>query len=146
STLDPVIRIFDANGVQKFLINANGAGLPETQSNITLLTGGTYYIGVSSSGNVSYNPNDDSGATGGTSTGGYSLKATFTDLPATTQTLQLVSNDSTDSTKWTFLSYNGVSATSPIGVFEGIQTGPAGTSAAQVFNSLNTIPALAGNV
>src|SRR5262249_20462129 len=145
STLDPAIRIFNANGAQLQSMNGSGVGLPETL-NITLPTGGTYYIGVSSSGNVNYNPNDDSGATGGTTTGGYSLKATFTDLPATTQTLQLVSNDSTDSTKWTVLSYNGVSATVPVGGFQGIQIGSAGTQASDVFASLITIPALAGNV
>src|SRR5205823_2693518 len=34
SGLDPAIRIFNSNGVQILLVNANGAGLPETANNV----------------------------------------------------------------------------------------------------------------
>src|SRR5690606_21513346 len=55
--------------------DANGVGLAET---FTIdLTPGVYYLGVSSSGNVSYNPLTGDGRTGGTSTGSYTLTVNF---------------------------------------------------------------------
>ncbi|MDA1229485.1 MAG: DVUA0089 family protein, partial [Planctomycetota bacterium] len=69
---DVALRLFDSSGVQLTLQNAFGAGIAETLTSASLSTG-TYYLGVSSSGNVAYTPADGLGAAGGTTTGQYTL-------------------------------------------------------------------------
>ncbi|MCB9941387.1 MAG: pre-peptidase C-terminal domain-containing protein, partial [Planctomycetaceae bacterium] len=58
--LQPAIQLFDRQGR---LIRSASAGF-NTQASIdfTAVTGGTYYVGVSSSGNLGYNPNFDGSA------------------------------------------------------------------------------------
>lgn len=66
------LRFFDASGNQ--LDEANGtssSGYPTLSTG--QLAAGTYYLGVSSLGNDSYNITNGSGATGGSTTGDYSL-------------------------------------------------------------------------
>ena len=69
---DVALRLFNSSGTQVTMQNSGGAGVAETLS-FSLLAG-TYYLGVSSSGNVAYTPTNGAGATGGTTTGGYILK------------------------------------------------------------------------
>ncbi len=72
--LNAFARVFDANGNPIALGSAafNNNDLNPTPINL-LLSAGTYYIGVSSQGNQTYNPNNGSGATGGASMGSYRL-------------------------------------------------------------------------
>src|SRR4030095_12136510 len=44
------------------------------------LRAGTYYVGISSSGNTAYNPVTGVGVANGATTGAYSFQATFSDL------------------------------------------------------------------
>ena len=79
--MDDAIRIFDSAGVPVGIVtNAGGVGVIE---NVTTapLAAGTYYVGISSSGNVAYNPVNGNGVTNGTTTGAYAFQVTFNDLP-----------------------------------------------------------------
>jgi hypothetical protein len=81
STLNPALRLFNSSGTQLFLADLTGPGGTETIS--LSLAAGTYYLGVSSSGNAAYSPVDGSGAIGGSTTGTYSLSANFTNTVQT---------------------------------------------------------------
>lgn len=74
--LNPVLRLFDAQGNALAIINANGVGGSE-QLVYTAPAAGVYFVGVSSAGNIAYNIIDGSGATGGTTQGSYSLEISF---------------------------------------------------------------------
>ncbi len=76
--LDPVVRLFDAQGNQLAIVNVNGVGGSE-QLVYTATAAGVYFVGVSSAGNTAYNIIDGSGATGGTSQGSYSLDISFSE-------------------------------------------------------------------
>jgi hypothetical protein len=80
STLDTQIRIFDSTGTPLQAINSGAAGTADVASGVSLGKG-TYYVGVSSIGNSNYNAATGVGASGGTTTGSYSLQVTFSDLP-----------------------------------------------------------------
>lgn len=69
------LRLFDSNGNQIAIATGNSSGgYPTLTSNTNApLPSGTYYVGVSSAGNQSYNIADGSNATGGSSTGDYVL-------------------------------------------------------------------------
>ena len=65
------IRLFDSNKNEIGVIQGSYPTL--TTSTVTPLDAGTYYVGISSSGNVSYNITDGSGTTGGSAGGDYIL-------------------------------------------------------------------------
>lgn len=67
---DVVLRLFDAAGVQVSILNAGGVGVAETLN--MSLNPGTYYLGISTSGNNTYTPGVVS-ATAGATTGSYRL-------------------------------------------------------------------------
>ena len=85
STLNSYIRLFDAAGNQLDFNNDGGnAGPAPEQSTLdsylehTFATAGTYYLGVSASGNSTYNPLTGTGDVASGSTGTFTL--TLTDL------------------------------------------------------------------
>ncbi len=69
------LRLFNSSGGQiDAAVGTSSAGYPTiTTDTGSPLAVGTYYIGVSSAGNVAYNISDGSGATGGSTTGDYTL-------------------------------------------------------------------------
>ncbi|MFI5378015.1 MAG: S8 family serine peptidase [Tepidisphaerales bacterium] len=68
------IRLFDAQGNQITAATGTAGAYPTLTSDTNNpLAIGTYYIGISGSGNASYNINDGSGAAGGSTTGDYAL-------------------------------------------------------------------------
>ena len=67
---DVVLRLFDNTGTEVSLQNTGAAGVAETLS--MSLNSGTYYIGISTSGNNTYTPGVVS-ATAGSTTGSYRL-------------------------------------------------------------------------
>jgi len=97
TNFDPTLRLFDSAGTQ--LYSANGANgiYPSVASAIGQpLPLGTYYIGVSSLGNDTYDPNTGAGIGGGTGQGDYILHAAINNpdphgVPATGTTLDLAS-------------------------------------------------------
>ncbi len=82
--LDTYVRLFEANGTPVAampFVDSVGNGVADSVSGVALPRG-VYYVGVSSTGNINYDPNVESG-TGGTATGAYSIKVSFSDLSAT---------------------------------------------------------------
>jgi hypothetical protein len=77
STFDSYLRLFDKNGNQLAAnrdASAPGEGATsDSYLEYTFPTAGTYYIGVSSIGNVSYNALTGDGDNAGSTTGAYSL-------------------------------------------------------------------------
>ncbi len=69
---DLALRLFNSAGTQQGIRNTGGVGVAETLVS-GILGAGTYFLGVSSSGNVTYNPATGAGASGGTTTGAYKL-------------------------------------------------------------------------
>jgi len=69
---DLALRLFDSAGAELTVQNTGGAGADETLTS-AVLPAGTYYLGVSSSGNEAYTPATGAGATGGTTSGAYTL-------------------------------------------------------------------------
>jgi parallel beta-helix repeat protein len=67
---DVVLRLFDSTGTQVALVDAAGTGAAETLS--MSLNPGTYYLGISTSGNNTYTPGVVS-TTAGVTTGTYQL-------------------------------------------------------------------------
>jgi len=75
--LDAAIRVFNSAGVQVAISDPAGAGVdPSVTIDIdgTTLVAGDYYVGVSSTGNVAYNPVTGTGYAGGSDAGQYDLK------------------------------------------------------------------------
>src|SRR5262245_28844143 len=80
ASLDAVIRVFDSTGAPVGgVVNGGGAGAAEALST-AVLPAGTYYVGISSAANTAYNAATGTGAAGGTTTGSYALRVTFSDL------------------------------------------------------------------
>ena len=75
---DPAIRVFNDAGVEQALFN--GAGVGGTESSGITLPSGTFYVGVSSSGNVAYTPADGLGNSGGTTSGSYLIELDVNNL------------------------------------------------------------------
>ncbi len=72
------VRLFNSSGGQIGIeTGTSSAGYPTLTSTGSPLAAGTYYIGVSSAGNNSYNISNGSGATGGVTTGDYTLTLTL---------------------------------------------------------------------
>jgi subtilisin family serine protease len=67
------VRLFNSSGGQLTIATGTSASGYPTLTTANPLAVGTYYIGVSSAGNAAYNISDGSGATGGNTTGDYSL-------------------------------------------------------------------------
>jgi V8-like Glu-specific endopeptidase len=77
STANAYLRLFDADGVQVAAVD-DGVGPGETAGKLpyldyTFLTGGTYYVGISSFPNVAYDPESGDGDVAGGTTGAYSI-------------------------------------------------------------------------
>ena len=72
AALAPLLRLFDSVGNQVAVSPAAAPGTARTLS-LPAPGAGTYYLGVSSVGNASYNPSTGANATGGTTRGGYTL-------------------------------------------------------------------------
>ncbi|HAG81297.1 MAG TPA: hypothetical protein DCL61_09010, partial [Cyanobacteria bacterium UBA12227] len=87
SPLDSILRIFDSNGNQVAVSDDNTApGEPftfDSYLDFTAQQTGTYYVGVSSFANFSYNPNVAGSGTGG-STGNYNLQMNVLETPGDT--------------------------------------------------------------
>lgn len=71
STLDSVLRLFDASG-RELAINDNFNGL-DSRLQFFVPAGGRYYVGVSGFGNSAYNPAQVATGTPGGSTGVYNI-------------------------------------------------------------------------
>ena len=78
-SFNPVIRFFDASGNQLFSA-VTGVGSPAVISSQlgSPLPVGTYYVGVSSQGNLNYTPPNGTNAVAGTAQGDYGLTVTLT--------------------------------------------------------------------
>ena len=76
STLDSVVRVFDASGSQLGLSDTPGLGTLDTLA-VMVPAAGSYLVGISSSANTGYSPLDGSGAVGGTSSGSYHIALSF---------------------------------------------------------------------
>ncbi len=70
--LNTQLRLFNDAGVELNISDNGAAGAADTLTSLALAAG-TYYVGVSSSGNAGYNVLNGSGAAGGATTGGYRL-------------------------------------------------------------------------
>jgi hypothetical protein len=118
NTLDGALRIFSSVGTEIGVVtNATAAGGVETRT-INPLTIGTYYVGISSAGNVAYNPVTGAGATGGTTRGAYTLSVDFA-TPAPGLNVQQTS-------------FNDATANANLGIL-----GQAGLN---ISGSINTLP------
>ncbi|KAA5546992.1 tandem-95 repeat protein [Roseiconus nitratireducens] len=74
--LNVTIRLFDEAGNE--LARSTVASVGELEQLIAATpAAGVYYIGVSSSGNDDYDPNNTGSSSGGTTTGGYALEIRF---------------------------------------------------------------------
>jgi len=71
-TLNSALRLFDSTGTAVAFGNAGGLGAADT-INFNTALGGTFYLGVSNSANVSYNALTGTGTTAGGTTGTYQL-------------------------------------------------------------------------
>ncbi len=69
------LRVFDAAGRQ--LAFQENTGRLDTALTFDALTAGTFYVGVSSNGNYTYDPNATATGRGGLSAGSYTLTATL---------------------------------------------------------------------
>ncbi|MBL8763591.1 MAG: S8 family serine peptidase [Phycisphaerae bacterium] len=97
SSLDTIMRLFDAQGNQLLISNPDADSSSSVSLNV--LTAGTYFVGVSGGGNANYASNSGGSGTPAPATGAYSLSlnvvggisdnAVF--LPGTTATLGLAS-------------------------------------------------------
>lgn len=74
-------------------IDNDGEGVADDASGISF-PAGVYYIGVSSKNNINYDPNVNGTAQGGTATGAYSIKVSFTDAPAAVDDTPTFNNSS----------------------------------------------------
>lgn len=75
SFLDSVITVFDSN---KNVIARNDDYFGKDSFLELDLAQGTYYVGVTSKGNISYDPNVQNSGGGGLTEGGYDLRVNFT--------------------------------------------------------------------
>jgi len=75
ASFDPLLRVFNAAGTAitaGVTVTGSGAGVARTLS-FAAPAAGTYFVGVSSTGNGSYQPATGSGAAGGTTRGNYRI-------------------------------------------------------------------------
>lgn len=86
TTLDSYLRLFNASGTQ-LAANDNGAASGETLGKdsyfeYTFATAGTYYIGISAAGNITYNASNGNGDTASPTSGGYTIVVKEAAAPA----------------------------------------------------------------
>ena len=81
---DTVLRLFDAGGTQLGLDDNADATTTASYLRADLTAGTTYYLGVSGSGNSTYDPIAGTGTTDATTTGLYTLSVSAATLPAIT--------------------------------------------------------------
>ncbi len=74
SSLQAALRLFDSTGAALPAVVSSTGGDP--QLNFLVPLSGTYYVGVSSSGDVGYAPTSSGSGSGGSSTGFYALRVT----------------------------------------------------------------------
>jgi len=74
SSLEAALRLFDANGVSLPATDTSNGGDPELSCSVPVA--GTYFVGVSSSGDVAYDPTTGGNRINGSTTGLYSLSVT----------------------------------------------------------------------
>lgn len=72
------LRLFDSSGNQLDIATGTSSSGYPSIATTDPLAAGTYYLGVSSAGNNSYNITDGSNATGGSTTGNYTLTVGIT--------------------------------------------------------------------
>jgi hypothetical protein len=72
------LRAFSGSGQQ--LAFGENTGSADTTLTFDALAGGVYYVGVSSNGNYSYDPNTTNSGSGGLTTGPYTLKLTLSSI------------------------------------------------------------------
>ena len=95
TNFDPTLRLFDSTGTQLFSDNGATGNYPSISTPLGQpLATGTYYIGVSSLGNDTYDPTNGSGIGGGTGEGDYVLHAAINNpdphgVPAAGESLDL---------------------------------------------------------
>ena len=93
----PTLRLFDSLGNQLDISTNTGVGYPSIATSFGQpLATGTYYVGVSSSGNDTYNITNATGIGGGSSEGDYQLQVQLNDpdphgVPAAGTPLNLTS-------------------------------------------------------
>lgn len=97
TNFDPVLRFFDDTGTELYSDTGASGTYPSIATPIGQpLPTGTYYIGISSIGNQTYNPINGSNIAGGTGQGDYILHATINNpdphgVPAVGDVLNLTS-------------------------------------------------------
>ena len=74
SSLQAALRLFDSSGTELPATASSNGGDP--QLTFSVPGSGTYYVGVSSSGDVTYSPTSSGSGSHGTTTGLYSLSVT----------------------------------------------------------------------
>ena len=115
------VRLFDGTGTQvASAVGTSASGFPTlTAGTTTPLAVGTYYVGVSSAGNGSYAIADGSAATGGSTTGDYTLTLTLSNPDPNGVVQGAVAVDLTDpnyenpATKQVSNLFNGVLGSDP---------------------------------
>ncbi len=95
STLNTNLELFNSQD-QVIARNDDYYGT-DSYINLVNLPAGTYYVGVSASGNDNYNPNVPLSGTGGTSQGPYELRIGFAPSPAAPATVLVDGNLALDS-------------------------------------------------
>ncbi|MFK7736414.1 MAG: GEVED domain-containing protein [Pirellulaceae bacterium] len=118
SGLDSLLRVFDSVGNQLFINDDFGASTDSSLS-FTATEDGTYYIGVSGAGNVSYNPAVEGSSVAG-STGEYELTITVQKLlnPVVAgNRLQLEGSDRVGISAGSAISLQGLNGSNGLPVF-----------------------------
>ncbi len=87
STLDSYLRVFDSNG-QPFAFDDDSGSNRNALLAFRADTAGTYYVGVSSYHNISYDPNQSGSGSDGRTDGGYTLSLQLQPEPDIGDTLK----------------------------------------------------------
>ena len=113
---DTYLRLFDANGTQ--LAANDNADATTTASFIraNLTAGVTYYVGVSGTGNESYDPITGGGTTDSTTSGPYALSAAVATQPAITIASPAAANPTTTGATLAFVVSLAPAATASVTV------------------------------
>jgi hypothetical protein len=141
-SVDTYLRLFDASGNQ---LAANDNANNDTTASLiqtTLTAGQTYYIGVSGTGNESYDPISGTGATASTSTGTYVLQVSSSTLTAITVSSPAAVSPTVAGTTVTFDVDLSFAATAPVTVAYTTADGTAlaGTDFTAVSGTLTFAP------
>ncbi len=114
------VRLFNSSGGQiDIAVGTSGSQYPTiTTDTASPLAPGTYYLAVSSAGNVAYSIVDGSGATGGTGTGDYTLNLSLGNpdpngVPAGAQQVDLTDPTTASSTGVSSSVFTGILGSDP---------------------------------